>query len=77
MPTLARIDGFRFFFWSLDLGEPPHVHVDGHGGKAKIWLSPIEVASHKGYNSRQLNKVQRLVEENAESWLETWHEHFG
>jgi len=77
MPTLAIIEGFRFFFWSLDLGEPPHVHVEGHEGKAKFWLSPVELASFKGYNPRELNKIQRLVEENADSWLEVWHEHFS
>jgi len=77
MPTLAIIDGYRFFFWSLDLGEPPHVHVEGHGGKAKFWLSPVELASSKGYNDRELNKIQRIVEQHAAEWLEKWYEHFG
>ncbi|MBI3362928.1 MAG: DUF4160 domain-containing protein [Chloroflexi bacterium] len=58
MPTLALIDGFRFFFWSLDLGEPPHVHVEGHSGKAKFWLSPVELANSKGYNERELGKIR-------------------
>jgi hypothetical protein len=77
MPTLAVIDGYRFFFWSLDLGEPPHVHVEGHGGKAKYWLLPVELASFKGYNSRELNRVRRLVELHAKDWLEVWFEHFS
>jgi hypothetical protein len=77
MPTLAVIDGFRFFFWSLDLGEPPHVHVEGHGGKAKFWLSPVELQSSRGYNERQLNKIQRIIEQHAAEWLKVWHEHFG
>lgn len=77
MPTLARLDGFRFFFWSLDLGEPPHVHVDGHGEKAKFWLSPVSLVSAKGYNDRELNKIERIVEQNAEEWLRVWYVHFG
>lgn len=37
MPTVLRILGFRFFFYSLENGEPPHVHV-AHGDKvAKYW----------------------------------------
>ena len=76
MPTLANIDGYRFFFWSLDLGERPHVHVEGHGGKAKFWLSPVEHASSKGYNERELNKIRRIVEEHEAEWLQVWHEHF-
>lgn len=77
MPTLAILDGYRFFFWSLDLNEPPHVHVEGHGGKAKFWLTPVRLQSAKGYNERQLNKLQRMVEQNAAEWLEVWREHFG
>ncbi len=38
MPTILRIQGFRFYFFSLDSGEPPHIHV-AHGDKlAKYWL---------------------------------------
>ncbi len=76
MPTLERIAGYRFFFWSLDLGEPPHVHVSGHDGKAKFWLSPVALASAKGYNQPELNRIQRIVEAKAAAWLEVWREHF-
>jgi hypothetical protein len=77
MPTLAIIEDFRFFLWSLDLGEPPHVHVEGQGGKAKFWLIPVKLASAKGFNNRELNKLQKLVESHAAQWLEAWHAHFG
>ena len=28
MPTVLRIDGHRFFFYSLEGQEPPHIHVE-------------------------------------------------
>lgn len=28
MPTILRIDGFRFYFYSHEPNEPPHVHID-------------------------------------------------
>lgn len=28
MPTVLRLDGFRFYFFSHEPNEPPHVHVD-------------------------------------------------
>ena len=59
------------------MGEPPHVHVEGHGGKAKFWLKPVDIARSKGYNERELNRIKRMVEEHAAVWLEVWHEHFG
>ncbi|MCI0405089.1 MAG: DUF4160 domain-containing protein, partial [candidate division Zixibacteria bacterium] len=44
MPTVARIKGFRFFFFSNEGHEPPHIHVE-HGDKyAKFWLEPVELA---------------------------------
>lgn len=40
VPTLLREGGYRFKFWSDEGSEPPHVHVRGHGGSAKVWLVP-------------------------------------
>ncbi len=28
MPTVLRIRGYRFFFFSLEGNEPPHIHVE-------------------------------------------------
>ena len=30
MPTVLRVFRFRFFFYSLEGSEPPHIHVE-HG----------------------------------------------
>ncbi len=27
MPTVLRVDGFRFFFYSNEGNEPAHIHV--------------------------------------------------
>lgn len=43
MPTVLTVEGFRFFFYSNENDEPPHVHVEKAEGTAKIWLSPVEV----------------------------------
>jgi hypothetical protein len=40
VPTLLRIEGFRFFFYSTERQEPPHVHVEKGDGEAKLWLQP-------------------------------------
>ena len=28
MPTVLRIDGYRFFFYSSDRPEPVHIHIE-------------------------------------------------
>ena len=38
MPTILFINEFRFFFYSNDMNEPPHVYVGK--GIAKVWVTP-------------------------------------
>jgi hypothetical protein len=40
MPTVLRVDAFRFFFYSDERNEPPHIHVTSGGKSAKLWLRP-------------------------------------
>src|SRR5262249_55675133 len=40
MPTVLIIQGFRFFFFSNEGSEPPHIHVEKGDGYAKFWLNP-------------------------------------
>jgi hypothetical protein len=35
MPTIFRLDGYRFYFYSHEPNEPPHVHVDKGGPSMK------------------------------------------
>lgn len=77
MPTILKYKGYRFFFFSLEGNEPPHVHIE-HGDKvAKFWLKPISLASSYGFRSQELSKIRLIVIENGSSFLERWHEHFG
>jgi hypothetical protein len=61
VPTILRVLDFRFFFYSLEPGEPPHVHV-AHGSKAaKYWLDPVELAHSDGFRAHELNRLRGLV----------------
>jgi len=44
MPTVLRIGPYRFFFFSNEGNEPPHVHVERDDNTAKYWLDPVRVA---------------------------------
>ncbi|OGT47127.1 MAG: hypothetical protein A3F17_02300 [Gammaproteobacteria bacterium RIFCSPHIGHO2_12_FULL_41_15] len=77
MPTILIIKGYRFFFFSLEGNEPPHIHVE-HGEKvAKYWLDPVNLASSYGFRSHDLTKVRAIVIENRVKFLEKWNEHFS
>jgi len=62
MPTVLRQDGFRFFFFSRENEEPPHIHVEYPERYAKFWLRPVSLASSFGFRSHELTGLMRLVE---------------
>ena len=49
MPTVLRVEGYRFFFFSNEGQEPPHVHVERGDAYAKLWLGPVSLASSEGF----------------------------
>jgi hypothetical protein len=77
MPVALRVKGYRFFFFSLEGQEPPHIHVEQAERFAKFWLSPISLAKSRGFRSNELSEIQKIIEEKQETLLEKWNEHFS
>ena len=77
MPTILRIGSFRFFFYSNENGEPAHIHIQRENMLAKFWLNPVTLASSIRFSPKELRKLQQLVTENKEVFLEAWNEHFS
>jgi hypothetical protein len=77
MPTVLIVGPYRFFFYSSDWQEPPHIHVERDHLKAKFWLNPVRLERSSGFASAELNKVQRLVSQKAIPLRRSWHEYFG
>ena len=77
MPTIMRIDGYRFYFFSHEPNEPPHVHVDAGASTLKAWLSPVELASSHGFRAHEINAILRLVAQHQTVLLEAWYEYFS
>lgn len=77
MPTVLVVGPYRFFFVSLDYGEPPHIHVQRDRLVAKFWLEPVQLEKAGGFRPKEISQIARLVEENRSYFLERWHEHFG
>jgi len=77
MPTILRIGPYRFYFYSHEPNEPPHVHVDRDEATAKFWLEPISLATSIGFSAKEQRKLQTVVKENQEILLEAWNGYFG
>jgi hypothetical protein len=77
MPTVLRWNGYRFYFFSNESSEPPHIHVDKAGNTAKYWLQPIALARNMGYSAKELREIEAKVGASAPTFLEAWRVHFG
>jgi hypothetical protein len=77
VPTVLFTSGFRFFFFSNEGLEPPHVHVEKGDGHAKFWLDPTDLAESRGMKRRELRRARLLVDEHRDLLREKWREYFG
>ncbi|MBI4321700.1 MAG: DUF4160 domain-containing protein [Chloroflexi bacterium] len=76
MPTVLRMRRHRFFFFSNEGAEPPHIHVDTGDKYAKFWLRPVSLTASVGYAAREPSQLRDLVENHRSLFEERWHEHF-
>lgn len=77
MPTVLRVKGYRFFFFSLDRSEKQHIHVEKAEKYAKYWLSPVALARNRGFRSHELTEIRKLVQENEKIFEKKWLEYFA
>ena len=77
MPTVGRIGPFRFYFYSNEGSEPPHVHAQQERKIAKFWLDPVALASTGRFSAFELRSIERIVLENRDRFSEAWNEFFG
>jgi hypothetical protein len=77
VPVIARDGPYRFFFYSNENDEPPHVHVQRERNLAKFWLDEVELAGSKRFVAHELNEIESIVIKRRQEFLEAWHEFFG
>jgi hypothetical protein len=77
MPTVLHVEGFRFFLYSREGLEPPHIHVEHADKLAKYWLEPVELATSRRFRVHELAQLHSIVIAHREALLEAWDEFFG
>jgi hypothetical protein len=76
MPNILIWNGYRFYFFSHEGIEPPHVHIDKVNCTAKFWLTPVKLASSRGFRDNQLRIIEEKIHEKHRHFLEKWNEYF-
>jgi hypothetical protein len=75
-PTILRVKGFRFYFFSREELRA-HVHVHHAEGEAKFWIEPaVELHANYGLKARRLAEARTLVEEHVNEIRNAWAKHF-
>ncbi len=77
MPTVLNQDGYRFFFFSNENGEPPHIHVSHGDAYAKVWLRPARFAYAKRLTPSQMRRVRELTEEHEDEFHDAYTRYFA
>lgn len=76
MPTVLRIDGFRFFFFSNE-HEPEHIHIEKADMYARIELETLQVTDSYNVNSKDLKKMIEIIKNNEDKLKGAWNEYFA
>lgn len=74
MPTLLRLQGFKFFFYANE-HEPKHIHIMKNENFAKINLENLSVITNT-FKSKDLNFILEVVKEHKQDFLRSWNEYF-
>ena len=77
MPTVLREGRYRFYFFSNEGQEPPHIHIKAGSDQAKFWLDPIDLASNYGFRAHEMNQIERIIEQHQTELIEAWNEYLG
>jgi hypothetical protein len=77
MPTVLRSGPYRFFFYSGDAGEPPHVHVERDASVAKFWILPVRLQESGGFSAMELRRIAAIIHSNSDTLLNSWNDYFS
>ena len=77
MPTVLRSGPYRFFFYSSDREEPPHIHVERERAQAKFWLDPVRLHASVGLSRVELGRIEAMVVEQHDRFMGAWRDYFS
>lgn len=77
MPTVLREGPYRFFFYSSDGNEPPHIHVAKDQAIAKFWLDPVRYDYSAKFRPVEIRRIQAIIVKHRDALVDAWNEHFS
>ena len=75
MPTVLRINGYRFFFFS-DEHLPQHIHIEKADSYVRIEIDSLQVTDSYNISTKEINKLVKLVLKHNKELKGAWNEYF-
>jgi len=75
MPTILKLKGFRFFFFSNE-HTPKHIHIQKQEKYAKINIETLEIINNYKFNSKELKEIKNIAKIYQNKFLKAWDEYF-
>ena len=80
MPTILYIYGWRLFFYSNEINEPIHIHVQKGDMQGKFWLiiDEIEIieAFCNNFTPASKREIKKIIYKNFDIIVDAWFNHF-
>jgi hypothetical protein len=76
LPTILKIDGFRFFFFG-DEHLPFHIHVEKGDSYIRVELETFKVTQKYKVSQSDERKVLSIVKEHQQKLIGAWNEYFN
>ena len=73
MPEVYRFKNIKLVIRTNDHG-PAHVHAIGPGAEAKIEIESGECFYARGFNQRDISRIEEAVLERKAKLMEVWNE---
>jgi len=75
MPTLLKLNGFKFFFYSNE-HEPKHIHIMKNDNFAKVNLEDLKV-EFSNFKNKDLAFILETIKEHKLDFERKWNEYFN
>ncbi len=76
MPTVFKIDGFRFFFFS-DEHTPIHIHIEKGDGYMRVELETLHITTKQNFTKNEERKILSIIRTHQEELIGAWNEYFN
>ncbi len=75
MPTVLRVDGYRFFFFS-DEHKPKYIYIEKADRYVRVELTTLKVTDSYNISQKEINRILKLVKSHKDKLIGAWDEYF-